>query len=183
MRTGEGPASDFRSRPDEDVDGLRWVIPGQATPTRHGCYRNSFEVYLRPRSTEVDMPQASKKRRRQVHHLAARNLRTASPNLGRAFLWQVHRLSAASLKVEVSPRFGRTAQENEFANLLIDIISSSPNRRTMSIAELVSLAKNRFNVSEERAKTLRQYVILDTGANVWSKGGAPRGRRRGRTRG
>jgi hypothetical protein len=128
------------------------------------------------------MPQASKKR--QVHHLAARNLRTASPNLGRAFLGQVHRLSAASLKVEVvTPRFGRTVQENEFANWLIDIISRSPNRRTISIAELASLAKNRFNVSEERAKTLRQYVILYTGANAWSKGGAPRGRRRGRTRG
>jgi hypothetical protein len=83
------------------------------------------------------MPQALKKRRRQVHHLVARNLGTASPKLGRAF-----RLSAARREVGVAPRLGRTAQEHAFANLLIDLISSSPDRRTMSIAELGSLAKD-----------------------------------------
>jgi hypothetical protein len=127
------------------------------------------------------MPQASKRHRRQVYHLAGSDLRTASPNLGRAFLWQVHSLSAAGLKV--LPRFGRTAQENELINFLIDILSSSPDQRTMPIAELTSIAKNRFNVSKERAKTLREYLILYTGAYAWSKGGAPRGKRPGRARG
>jgi hypothetical protein len=128
------------------------------------------------------MPQATNKR--QVHHLAARNLRTASPNSGRAFLGQLHRLSAAPLKVEVgTPRFGQTAPENEFADWFIDEISRSFDRRTMTIEEIVSIAKNRFNVSEKRAEKLRQFVILYTGAYAWSKGGAPRGRRRRRTRG
>src|ERR1700738_3141966 len=76
------------------------------------------------------MPQASKKRRRQAHGLAAEGLTDAPRVLDQPSSLQTHHLTAASLTAGKSPPPGRTAQEKEFANFLIGTISASPSRRT-----------------------------------------------------
>jgi hypothetical protein len=129
------------------------------------------------------MPQASKKRRRQAHGLAAESLTTAPPVLDQPSLRQTHHLTPASLTVGKSPPRGRTVQEEEFANFLIGRISASPNRRTISKEEILSVATRRFGVSERRAKALRENVIDYLDASAWSKAGAPPGRLHRRTRG
>ena len=128
------------------------------------------------------MPQALKKRRRQVRHLAAESRMTASANMGQPLLQQVL-ASAVSLGAGNLPSLGHTAPENAFADWLIETISASPNRRTISKEEILSVATRRFGLSEKRAKALREKVIDRLGASAWSKAGAPLGRSHRRTRG
>ena len=112
------------------------------------------------------MPQASKKRRRQAHGLAAEGLTDAPRVLDQPSSLQTHHLTAASLTAGKSPPPGRTAQEKEFANFLIGTISASPSRRTISKEEILSVATRRFGLSERRAKAFREDVIdyLDASA-------------------
>jgi hypothetical protein len=129
------------------------------------------------------MPQASKKRRRQVRHLAAESRMTASANMDQLLLRQVHHLSAVSLSAGNPPSLGHTALENAFADWLIETISASPNQRTMSKREVVSRGTRQFGLSERRAKALREKVIDHLNSRAWSKAGAPPGRSHRRTRG
>jgi hypothetical protein len=130
---------------------------------------------------EVEIPQASKKRSRQVRALVPESLITAAANLGQPMLRQVHLLSAVSLEIGKPPRLGRTPQENEFADWLIETISAALNRRTMSKKEMISRGTRQFGLSERRAEALREKVIDQLNAKAWSSAGAPRGERR-RTR-
>ena len=99
---------------------------------------------------EAEMPQASKKRRRQVHDLAEENLATAPANLTQPLLRQVHHLSAVSLETGKPPRLGRTAQENEYADWLIETMSASLHQRTMPKKEMISRGTRQFGLSERR---------------------------------
>jgi hypothetical protein len=129
------------------------------------------------------MPQASKKRRRQVRHLAAESRMTASVNMGQPLLRQVLHVSDVSLRAGNPPPLGHTALENAFADWLVETISASPNRRTMSKKEVVSRGTRQFGLSERRAKALREKVIDYLDARAWSKAGAPPGRLHRRSRG
>jgi hypothetical protein len=170
-------------------DGLRWVMPVKrpqhAAVTGIVVQVSSYYChYIRSYDQQVaDMPQASKKRRRQAHGLAEESLTTASPALDQPSLRQTHHLTADSLTAGKSPPPGRTAQEKEFANFLIGTISASPSRRSISKEEILSVATRRFGLSERRAKALREDVIDYLDASAWSKAGAPPGRSHRRTRG
>jgi hypothetical protein len=129
------------------------------------------------------MPQASKKRRRQVRHLAAESRTTASVNMGQPLLRQVHHVSAVSLRAGNPPPLGQTAPENAFAGWLIETISASPDQRTMSKKEVVSRGTRQFGLSERRAKAVREKVIDHLNARAWSKAGAPPGGSHRRRRG
>jgi hypothetical protein len=138
--------------------------------------------YVRSYDQHVaDMPQASKTRRCQTHGLAAESLTTAPAVLDQPSMRQTHHVAATSLTVGKSPPRGRTAQEKEFLNFLIGTISASPNRRTISKEKILSVATRRFDLSERRAKALREDVIDYLDASAWSKAGAP-GRSHRRTR-
>ena len=71
------------------------------------------------------------------------------------------------------PRLGRTAQENEFADWLIETISASLNQRTMPKKEMISRGTRQFGLSERRAKALREEVIDHLNAEAWLSAGAP----------
>jgi hypothetical protein len=73
------------------------------------------------------MPQASKKRRRQVRHLAAESRMTASVNMGQPLLRQVLHVSRVSLRAGNPPPLGHTALTNAFATYLDETISASPS--------------------------------------------------------
>jgi hypothetical protein len=93
-------------------------------------------------------------------------------------LQQPHALIAASLVIGSKP-FGRTRQEIGFEEWLIGMISRSPNRRSHSREEVVSIGATQFGLSRRRAKAIREHVIIQLGASAWSGAGAPRGRRSG----
>jgi hypothetical protein len=123
------------------------------------------------------MPQLSTMR--PPHALSAECRMTAGVNLGQSILRQVHQLCAS---LEIGPRRpGRTAQESQFVNWLIEIISASAHQRIVSKEEIILRGMRQFALSQRRAKALREQVIEYLDAKDWSSAGAPKGERR-RTR-
>ena len=159
-----------------------WATATPPSPVLSSQFR-AIMVIIFAATIKANMPQASKKRRRQAHGHPAESPTAAPRVLDQPSLRQTDHLTAVSLMVGKSPPPGRTAQEKEFANFLIGIISGSPNRRTISKEEILSVATARFGLSERRAKALREYVIDYLDASAWSKAGAPPGRLHRRTRG
>ena len=159
-----------------------WATATPPSPVLSSQFR-AIMVIIFAATIKANMPQASKKRRRQAHGHPAESPTAAPRVLDQPSLRQTDHLTAVSLMVGKSPPPGRTAQEKEFANFLIGIISGSPNRRTISKEEILSVATARFGLSERRAKALREDVIDYLDASAWSKAGAPPGRLHRRTRG
>jgi hypothetical protein len=101
------------------------------------------------------------------------SLTTAPPAIGQPAPGQLIDISAC-LNIGGPPPLGRTPQEIDFTKLVIEIISGSPDRRTLSKQELVKLGMTRFGLSKRRAIALREQAIDWCGARAWSRAGAPR---------
>jgi hypothetical protein len=115
----------------------------------------------------------------QVHHLAGVSLRSAGISIGDAAFGQQHALNAKDVVIGPVPTrpYGSTAQEQAYEKRLRELISISPNCRTMTREQMILIGTAEFRLTQRRAKEIRRYVIRDLGATGWSKGGAPRGAR------